>query len=362
MTSADPGDAPAGALHARVDLALGTLHLDVDVEVRAGEQVALVGPNGAGKSTLLRAVAGLQPVDAGVIRLAGVVLDDPGAGVFVAPERRAVSLMFQEGLLFANLDAVDNVAFGLRARGVRKAAANARASELLERLGLAGALHARPRELSGGQAQRVALARALVVEPRALLLDEPLAALDAQTRVEVRRALREHLATFPGVRLLVTHDALEALTLADRILVLEAGSIVQAGTPDEIRRHPRSPYVASFLGVNLFAGRLVGGGHFELDAGGSLEVAATGTGPALATVEPDAVTLFATEPHGSMRNRWRATVSDLDHAPGRVRVHFDAPIAMVADVTPAAAEELALARGAQVWCAVKATAVDVHER
>ncbi len=322
--------ATAGALEARVDVRVGALHLDVDLAVAPGEQVAVVGPNGAGKSTLLRVLAGLRPVDEGSIRLAGAVLDAPSARVFVPPERRPISLMFQDGLLFPHLDALDNVAFGLRARGVRKAAANARARGLLERLGLGDLRHARPRQLSGGQAQRVALARALAVEPRALLLDEPLAALDAQTRVDVRRVLRAELARFPGVRVLVTHDALEALTFADRIVVLEAGSIVQTGTADDIRRHPRSPYVASFLGVNLFAGRLLGDGRFALDTGGELEVAVTQTGPALAVVEPDAVTLFDTEPHGSVRNRWRSVISDLDHAPGRVRVHFDAPIALVA--------------------------------
>ncbi len=160
--------------------------------------MVLVGPNGAGKSTLLRALAGLLPIDTGSIRVDGTVLDDPEAGVFVAPEKRPVSLMFQDGLLFRHLSALDNVAFGLRARGVPKAEANARARHLLDRLGLAGVAHAKPDALSGGQAQRVALARALAVEPRALLLDEPLAALDAGTRVEVRRMLREQWATFVG--------------------------------------------------------------------------------------------------------------------------------------------------------------------
>jgi molybdate transport system ATP-binding protein len=270
--------------------------------------------------------------------------------------------MFQDGLLFRHLDALDNVAFGPRARGTRKATANARARELLTHLGLEDEQHAKPHQLSGGQAQRVALARALAVEPRALLLDEPLAALDAQTRLEIRRALREQLATFDGVRLLVTHDPLEALTLADRIVVIEAGAIVQTGIPDDIRRHPRSPYVAALLGVNLLGGRVAGSGHFVLDAGGELQVAPTDPGPAIAVIDPNAVSLFAAEPHGSVRNCWRTVVSDVDQAPDRVRVHFDAPIALVAEVTPAAAAELALRPGAEVWCAVKATAIQVHAR
>ena len=349
-------------LDARVEIRLGTLDLAVDLRAAPNELVVLVGPNGAGKSTLLRALAGLAPIDAGRIRVDGEVLDDPEAGVFVPPERRPVALMFQDGLLFRHLSALDNVAFGPRAQGVRKAEANARARELLDRIGLAAYAHAKPHTLSGGQAQRVALARALAVEPRALLLDEPLAALDARTRVDVRRMLREQLAAFDGARLLVTHDPLEALTLADRIVVLEAGRVVQMGTPDEIRRHPRSAYVAALLGVNLLAGRLLGDGRLVLDDGGELYVAAEGTGPAVAIIDPRTVTLFRTRPEGSARNCWPAAVHDLDRAPDRVRVHFGEPFALVADITPAAAAELAVAPGTEVWCAVKATAIEVHAR
>jgi molybdate transport system ATP-binding protein len=348
------------ALDARVALRLGPLDLDIEVRAGAGELVVLAGPNGAGKTTLLRALAGLLPIDAGTIRVDGDVLDDPEAGVFVPPEQRPVSLMFQDGLLFRHLSALDNVAFGLRARGVAKRAANARAQALLERLDLSSYAPAKPDALSGGQAQRVALARAIAVEPRVLLLDEPLAALDATTRVEVRRTLREQLAAFDGARVLVTHDPLEALTLADRIVVVEAGRVVQGGTPDAIRRHPRSPYVAALLGVNLLAGRLTGDGRLVVDGGGELFVTAEGAGPAVAVVDPSAVTLFRSRPDGSARNCWRATVHDVDRGPDRVRVHFTAPLTLVADVTPAAAAELDLAPGTEVWCAVKATAVEVR--
>ena len=348
-------------LDARVGLRLGSLELDVTIDAGANELVVLVGPNGAGKSTLLRAIAGLLPIDTGSIRVDGTVLDDPDAGVFVPAEKRSVSLMFQDGLLFRHLSALDNVAFGLRARRVNKAEANERARQLLDRLGLGAEAGAKPDALSGGQAQRVALARALAVEPRALLLDEPLAALDARTRVDVRRMLREQLAAFDGARVLVTHDPLEALTLADRIVVVEAGRIVQEGTPDDIRRHPRSSYVAALLGVNLLAGRLSGDGRLVLDDGGELFVTAAGSGAAVAVVDPSAITLFRARPEGSARNCWRAMVHDLDRAPDRVRVYFSDPFALVADVTPAAAAELALAPGTEVWCAVKATAVEVRE-
>ena len=352
----------ARGLDARIELQVGALALRAQLHADDNEVVVLVGPNGAGKTTLLRAIAGLAPIDAGRISLDGVVLDDPDAGILVSPDRRPVAMMFQDALLFRHLDAIDNVAFGLRARGVRKTEANTRAVELLTRLGLAAVTHSKPAALSGGQAQRVALARALAVEPRALLLDEPLAALDARTRVEVRRALREELAPFAGVRVLVTHDPLEALTLADRIVVVEGGAIAQTGTPDEVRRHPRSAYVAALLGVNLLAGRLDGGGRMLLDEGGELLVASTETGPALAVIDPNAVSLFRVEPHGSVRNAWAAVVSDVDQGPDRVRVHFAHPFALVADVTPSAAAELRLVTGAEVWCAVKATAIRVDVR
>jgi molybdate transport system ATP-binding protein len=350
------------ALHANFRMQRGSLPIEVNVEMESNELVVLVGPNGSGKTSLLHAIAGLVPIDAGSIRLEGRVLDDPAADVFVPPEQRPIALMFQDGLLFRHLDALDNVAFGPRARGMRKSAANSRARELLERFGLGPEARSKPHELSGGQAQRVALARALAVEPRALLLDEPLAALDAQTRVDVRRVLREQLTAFDGVRLLVTHDPLEALTLADRIVVIEDGKVVQTGAPDDVRRHPRSAYVAALLGVNLLAGRLTGDGRLVLDHGGELQVASTDSGPAIAIVDPNAVSLFAAEPHGSVRNCWRAVVHDIDRAPGRVRISFEEPFVLVADITPAAAAELALAPGADVWCAVKATAIQVEAR
>jgi molybdate transport system ATP-binding protein len=174
--------------------------------------------------------------------------------------------------------------------------------------------------------------------------------------------LREQLATFEGVRVVVTHDPLEALTMADRIVVIDGGRVVQSGAPGDIRRRPNSAYVATLLGVNLVAGRVTAADRFVADDGAELEVTAATTGPALAVIDPSAIALFADEPKGSMRNTWRAVVTDVDHTPDRVRVHFDAPFVLVADVTPAAATELALTPGAEVWCAVKATAIDVHAR
>ena len=260
-------------LRAEVDVRLPDLHLQLDLRVDDGEVVALLGPNGAGKTTALRAIAGLRPLDAGRIELDGRVLDEPAAGTFVPPEQRSVGVVFQDHLLFPHLTALENVAFGLRARGVRRREARAAAQAWLDRMGLADVAGARPRTLSGGEAQRVALARALAVEPRLLLLDEPLAALDAGTRVRVRADLRRHLAAFPGGRLLVTHDPLDAIVLADRLVILERGRVTQTGTPAEVTARPASRYVAQLVGINLLFGTAAGERTVRLDTGGELTLA-----------------------------------------------------------------------------------------
>src|SRR6478735_4352093 len=237
-------------LAARVGVRLGTLDLDVDLRVEAGETVALLGPNGAGKTTVLRALSGLTPIDAGRIELDGVVLDDGGA-TFVPPERRPVGVVFQDYVLFPHLSALDNVAFGLRSHGTGRAEARRVAQTWLAAIGLADHGARRPAALSGGEAQRVALARALAIEPRLLVLDEPLAALDQQARVAVRRDLRERIQAFDGVRILVTHDPIDAATLADRLVIVEQGRVVQTGTLADVTARPRAPWVAELVCVNL---------------------------------------------------------------------------------------------------------------
>jgi molybdate transport system ATP-binding protein len=347
------------SLEARLRLTLGQLRLDVELAVGAGELVVLLGPNGAGKTTLLRALAGLVPLEDGRVVLDGVVLDDPAAGVHVPTERRPIGFVFQDYLLFPHLSALENVAFGLRARGLGRTEARRRAAGWLDRVGLAGQAGARPRALSGGQAQRVALARSMVADPRLLLLDEPLAALDAATRTALRRELRRHLASFDGSRLLVTHDPLEAIALADRLVVLEAGRITQAGTAEEVRRRPRSPYVAELVGVNLFQGR-AGGGAIRLQGGGTLVAAGDHLGEVFAAVHPRAVALHRHRPEGTPRNVWAGTADTVEVVGDRVRVRVAGPVPVVAEVTPAAAAELRLADGGPVWATVKATEVAVY--
>ncbi|MBS3940064.1 MAG: ABC transporter ATP-binding protein [Actinobacteria bacterium] len=338
----------------------GDFVLDAHVEVADGEVLALLGPNGAGKTSLLRIVAGLERPDTGRVEIGGLVVDDLGAGSHVPAAERRVGMVFQDHLLFPHLDLTDNVAFGPRSRGTGRREAARVALDWLERVGLAERAGEQPSALSGGQAQRVALARALAGDPAVLLLDEPLAALDVETRQEVRGLLREHLRAFAGPVVLVTHDPLEALTLADRLVVLEDGRVTQAGTPAEVARHPRSAWVARLVGVNLLRGEAAG---TEVTVGrATLTTAEPAYGPVDVLFHPHAVALHRTEPGGSPRNTWRAVVDGMDVEGARVRVHLDGPLAVVAEVTPAAVAELGLADGVEVWAAVKAVELQVHPR
>ena len=339
---------------------LDAFRLDVDIAAEPRAVLAVLGPNGAGKSTLLRALSGLLALDSGTIRLADAVFDDPARGVFVPPQQRRVGVVFQDHRLFPHLRVLDNVAFGPRSRGVSRSAARHGAGEWLERLGLGELAARRPHQLSGGQAQRVALARALASDPAALLLDEPLAALDVQTRAEVQGELREHLRRFAGPTVIVTHDPIEALLLATRIVVLEHGRVAQAGTPADITSRPLTPYVARLVGMNLYEGRAAGSG-VTLAGGGRLVAGESLAGRVLVAVRPSAITVHTEQPHGSSaRNAWPARVATLAPLGDRVRVTVAGEPPATVDVTAAAVAELGLVPGTPVWLSAKATDVAAY--
>ncbi|MGQ0670658.1 MAG: ABC transporter ATP-binding protein [Actinomycetota bacterium] len=345
----------------------GNFELEAAFAARPGETVALLGPNGAGKSTLVATLAGLLPPEAGRVTLDGKVLDDAATGHHVAPEDRPVGVVFQDGVLFPHLSSLENVAFPLRARRVAKDEARERAMELLDRLGVAGRSAARPAEISGGEAQRVALARALVHRPRLLLLDEPLASLDVQARSLIRGLVKRALADFPGVRLLITHDPVEAMTLADRLVLLEGGEITQQGTAAEIRDAPRTPYAAELVGLNLFSGRLK-----PLDEGAGRIATADGevivAWPAgveepvedvIGLLRPVDVSLHVAHPEGSARNVVRGTIASISLEGERARVRLASSPPLVAEVTLGSVSRLGLVEGASAWASFKAVEVRV---
>ncbi|CUR55187.1 Molybdenum import ATP-binding protein modC [metagenome] len=306
--------------------------VQVDLSARAGETIAVIGPNGAGKSSLVRALAGLVPATG------HATLD--GVDLLALPAReRNIGLVFQNQLLFPHLSALANVAFGPRARGVPRQEAEARALGWLERFGIADLARRKPGQLSGGQAQRVSIARALATEPRLLLLDEPMAGLDVKVATALRIELAQHLASYDGVSLLITHDAIDALTIADRVLVLDEGAVAQFGTPAEVAQRPRTEHVARLVGLNV------------------VSTGPTAEGAELMAFTPEAVNVSLDEPVGSPRLRWHGTVADIAPHGAAIRVLVHADPDLIADVTPEAATELALGPGRSVWLSVKATAV-----
>jgi len=383
--------ASSAALQAEVVVERDGFRLDVSLTVPSGGVLAVLGPNGAGKTTLLRALAGLIVPGTGRVRVGDRILDDTAAGIHVEPEHRGIGVVFQDYLLFPHLSALENVAFGPRAHGVPARTARERGLAWLTRVGIADRAGALPAALSGGQSQRAALARALVLEPAVLLLDEPLAALDAATRMDVRADLSGYLREFRGATVLVTHDPLDALILADEIIVLEAGLVTQRGTPQEVSRAPRTDYVARLVGQNLLRATsvrgLAGGGSAVTLAGG-LEVSSadepsvagmlapsagiltppTADQPAAsqaipaAVFSPSAVVVHSARPGtGSPRNVWAARVAGIEQHAAIVRIRCLTELGghtVLADITPAAMGELRLRPGDEVWLSVKA--VEVH--
>jgi molybdate transport system ATP-binding protein len=331
----------------------------VSIKVDSGEVVAVLGPNGSGKSTLIQVLAGIRRLTSGCIRLDGILLDDPLTRRFVPPERRSCGVVFQDYLLFPHLTAQANVAFGLRSRGASKRDSARQSREWLELLGVSERALAKPAELSGGQAQRVALARALATNPRLLLLDEPTSALDVGQRSSIRHELRKHLLRFEGSCVMVTHDTLDAAAMADRLMILENGRVVQTGTLREITTKPLTSYVAELAGLNLLRGRSHGY-DFTLDTGVVLVTAKPSMGDVLAVISPRDVVLFTEPPFGSSRNTWATQIDEVHVLGDRARVVLEAPVRLDAEVTVAALCDLRLTEGDRIWASVKATQIDVY--
>ncbi|MGH3967385.1 MAG: sulfate/molybdate ABC transporter ATP-binding protein, partial [Mycobacterium sp.] len=294
--------------------------VDVQFSVSAGEVLAVLGPNGAGKSTALHVIAGLVRPDTGRVRLGERMLTGTETGLHVPTHRRRVGLLLQDPLLFPHLSVAANVAFGPHSRRRRWWAEpggdRAAALHWLREVDAEQLADRRPRQLSGGQAQRVAIARALAAEPDVLLLDEPLAGLDVAAAAAIRAVLRKVVASDGRATVLVTHDLLDVVTLADRVLVLEAGKVAEVGAVADVLAAPRSHFGARIAGVNLVSGTIDVDGALRSSSGcrwHGMPAGELATGqPAVAVFAPAAVAVDRDPPHGSPRNAVAVTVAELD--------------------------------------------------
>ena len=341
---------------------------DVEFDVAAGEVLAVLGPNGAGKSTALHVIAGLLRPDTGIVRVGGRTLTDTSAGIQVATHDRRVGLLLQDPLLFPHLSVQATVEFAPRSRGAGRADARAAAARWLAEVGISDLAGRKPGQLSGGQAQRVAIARALAAEPEVLLLDEPLTGLDVAVAGSVRAVLRQVSATAGRATVLITHDLLDVLTLADRVMVVEAGGVAEIGPVAEVLAAPRSLFGARIAGVNVVRGTL-DGPHTLQEADGTVWHGTpaedlTDLPAVVAVFSPAAVAVYRDRPAGSPRNCVKVAVAELDAAGATVRVRgeeqADGAPGLAADITPEAAADLRLAAGDSVWFTVKAQEVALH--
>lgn len=344
----DLGTQAAESVHADICVHRRDLEVAIDLEVAPGEVVAVMGPSGAGKSTLVEAVAGLVRLDAGTVRIGADEVSTARGSV--PPQRRGTVLLRQDPCLFPHLSARDNIVFGLRARGATRQGARAEADEWLARVGLGEAGGRAPRELSGGQQQRVALARALAASPRVVLLDEPFTALDTETATDLRAMLADQLRAAGTTALLVTHDALDAAAIADRLVLLEDGAITQSGAVRDVLRAPETRFGASIAGLNRVPGEGSTAGRWR---SGSLELGVEGARPGRAVValfRPSDVDLVApaggrvpsagaADPSAPTDAEWTATVTRIDPTVAGVRVRVADPD-LVVDIPAAEATHL----------------------
>ncbi|HHU08620.1 MAG TPA: ATP-binding cassette domain-containing protein [Intrasporangiaceae bacterium] len=344
-------------LDAHIHTRRGTFEVELPLVLESGSVVALLGPNGSGKTTTIDAISGLLPLTGGHVRVDGETWAD--AHTSLPPQERRTGLVAAQHLLFPHLTAIDNVAFGPVSRGMRRAPARQRAQRELEVLGIGHLGERKPSALSQGQSQRAALARALATDPAVLLLDEPLSALDPTTRAEVRAVLGRRLAEFDGVTVLVTHDPLDALTLANHLVFIEDGRIVQSGPPAEVIARPRDPYVAHVVGLNLYPGKPLDGSVVATDLGPVTTSGLNHEGPSWVTFAPASVSLYAERPDGSPRNVFHTTVNSVEVLGqlARVRLTTADDHAIVAEITTVSVADLRLQTGSEVWASIKAAEV-----
>jgi molybdate transport system ATP-binding protein len=351
------------SLHLRARLEQRDAEFDITLD--DGDVLAVLGPNGAGKSTLLSLIAGLLRPDDGRISLGDTVVTDTAAGVFVPPHARGVAMLAQQALLFPHMSVSANVAYAPRCKGRSRSGARAIAQRWLKAVDAEHLADRRPAQLSGGQAQRVAVARALAAEPQVLLLDEPMSALDVGAAPAVRRLLRGILRADRRTAVIVTHDLLDALAIANKVIIVDRGRIVESGPVRDVLTSPRSVFAARIAGVNLVSGVVTERGLIRTSWGamisgvGDVEVNAS----AVALFQPAAVAVHLDPPHASPRNVIPATIAEMDINGNTVRIRGadqpDGSTGLAADITAAAVADLDLNPGQEVYLVVKAQEVQL---
>ncbi len=330
---------------------------EVDLSAAGGEYLVILGPTGAGKTILLEAIAGMRRIRRGKIILSGEDV------THLPPEKRGIGFVYQDYALFPHLSAFDNIAFGLRLRRVKRPEVDRRVRAISRLIGIEDLLPRAIDGLSGGEKQRVALARALVISPRALLLDEPLSALDPQYREELQRVLARIHRELSPTTVHVTHDFEEAVSLGDRVAVMEGGKIVQAGTVHEIFRRPNSPFVARFVGArNVFSGEVIEGedeeAKFRVD-GAAISVVTDLRGPAHAAVRPEDILISRAPLQSSARNSFRGRITEIVDRGMISYVRVNVPPEFICAITRQSITQMDLNAGMEVYISFKASAVHV---
>ena len=339
-------------LDARVILNRDSLTLDVELQLQHGEVIAVLGPNGAGKTSLLHALLGWLELESGWIMVDGEVIDSPDTDSYVPPQHRPFGMVFQDGLLFPHMSVEKNILFGAgKDFKLKPLAESLQASELLAKF---------PSELSAGERQRAAIARSLAARPKVLFLDEPFSALDIQGKRRGRSLLKEALAIGVSGCLIVTHDLVDAFTLADRVMIIEGGKLTQFDVPDRIRSRPGSEWIADLVGWNYYEG-IGEGSVVTLPHGTTIFTAQDDLdGPTSISINPASVSIFRSQPSGSPRNSWLSSIQSIEILGGRARVSLVGEIDICADITITAANELRQLISSEVWVSVKATEVDTQ--
>ena len=339
-------------LDARVILNRDSLTIDVELQLQHGEVIAVLGPNGAGKTSLLHALLGWLELESGWIMVDGEVIDSPDTDSYVPPQHRPFGMVFQDGLLFPHMSVEKNILFGAgKDFNLKPLAESLQVSELLAKF---------PSELSAGERQRAAIARSLAARPKVLFLDEPFSALDIQGKRRGRSLLKEALAIEVSGCLMVTHDLVDAFTLADRVMIIEGGKLTQFDVPDRIRSRPGSEWIADLVGWNYYEG-IGEGSVVTLPHGTTIFTAQDDLdGPTSISINPASVSIFKSQPSGSPRNSWLSSIQNIEILGGRARVSLVGEIDICADITTVAANELRQSISSEVWVSVKATEVDTQ--